>query len=75
MGMTAAIKAKVVRNLTTVALARDLLGTGRFIRSATGRRIALRITGTEADHGEEGLACHTRARSHSSGGVMYAAGA
>lgn len=72
--MATAIKAKLFQNQNTVALARDLIGTRLVVRTAEGGRTALRITETEAYHGEEDRACHARVGRTARTEVMYAAG-
>lgn len=75
--MSKIIDVSELRGDDTVALARWLLGK-KLVRTRQGRRVALRITETEAYHGETDRACHaSRGRTlrtdvmYSAGGVWY----
>ncbi|MDR0354068.1 MAG: DNA-3-methyladenine glycosylase [Opitutaceae bacterium] len=72
--MPAPIKAKVVHNRSTVAIARGLLGRVLARRHPDGRVTRHVITETEAYHGETDLACHASKGRTARTEVMYRAG-
>lgn len=72
--MGAIVKAEVLRQKKTVALARWLLGKHLVRRHADGRVEGRMITETEAYIGEKDLACHARAGRTPRTEVMYRAG-